>query len=140
MTRNENCELLVQKLAEQISYPIDSKDTKVCHRVSLAHNTTEKNIIVRFVSRKVRNEFYQRAKKARLSTDVLAFSSVIKQAIYVNEHLTRENKKLLAEALKRKKEKKWMFVWTDQGQTKARKPTDSPVVRVTCEADLSRIS
>lgn len=139
VTPKESCELIVQTIGNKIEYPIDLKDIDVCHRVSTPHDPQVKNIVVRFVSRKVRNEFYARAKKARLSTEDLGFPSNVKQPVYINEHLTGANKKLLAQALKLKKEKNWEFVWTEQGQVKARKTSDSNVVRITCEDDLGRI-
>lgn len=75
----------------------------------------------------------------RLTSDDSGFSGDSKP-VFVNDHLTPRNKRLLAEAVKRKKEKKWQFVWTDQGQAKAQKTADNPIVRVTCDDGLASIN
>ncbi|KAH7970569.1 hypothetical protein HPB49_010641 [Dermacentor silvarum] len=59
--------------------------------------------------------------------------------VYVNDHLTPENKRLFAQALSLKKEKHWKFLWVDNGRIKARKSEDSRVHVITNMQDLSVI-
>ncbi|KAH7947206.1 hypothetical protein HPB52_008236 [Rhipicephalus sanguineus] len=60
--------------------------------------------------------------------------------IFVNDHLTPENKRLFAQALALKKEKQWQFLWVDNCRIKARKTTDNRVYRISGVGDLAVFS
>lgn len=57
--------------------------------------------------------------------------------MYINDHLTPENKRLFAQALALKKEKEWQFLWVDNCKIKARKTQDSNVYRISGVSDLA---
>lgn len=113
---------------------LDDLDT--VHRVP-TYVKNQMNIIARFRSRDKRSSFLAEARKARLTTSSLNFAGREDTAIFINEHLTPDNKKLLGKARELKKEKGWMFVWTENCVVKARKTTNSKVYRILSEADLA---
>lgn len=91
---NKSSDLIVQSIGNKIESPIDFNDIDVCHRVSNPHDPQGKTNVSRFVSQKLCNLFYAKAQKPRPSTEDWGFPSTSKQPVYINEHLTKANKKL----------------------------------------------
>lgn len=137
VTEDENCHEILQTMANAIECPVEVTDIDVVYRVpTMSKNKNEKNIIVRFCSREKKNDFLRKARKARLCTSNIGFSGNTDVPVFVNEHLTFENKKLFSKALSLKKEHHWQFLWTDNCRIKARKTEDSKVFRIDTERDL----
>lgn len=134
--QGEDCKAILQKLGDKIGCPVTSTDIDVIHRVPAKK---DKNIIARFCVRTKKADFISKARKARLTTADLDLPQTPAIPIYSNEHLTPENKRLLARALALKKEKKWKFLWTDGCRIKARETEDSRVCVIGSTGDLSKI-
>lgn len=133
-TKGEDCLAIVQTIGDKIGCLLTRSDVDIVHRVPSASNT--KHLIARFCSRDKKAEFVSKARKARLQTKDIGFHALESHPVYVNEHLTAENKKLFAMALNRKKEMKWQYLWTDDCRIKARKTDDSRVYVIRDERDL----
>lgn len=137
VTEGEDCHAILQCMANAVECPVEPTDIDIVHRVPTASkNQNEKNIIVRFCSREKKNDFLRKARKAKLCTSNIGFSGKTDVPVFVNEHLTFDNKKLFAKALALKKEHHWKFLWTDNCRIKARKTHDSKVFRIATERDL----
>lgn len=139
-TKGEDCIAVLQRIGESAGCAIIAADIDVVHRVPTKNGPDEKNIISRFHSRVKKAEFANKAKKARLTTSAIGFSARQERPVFVNDHLTAENKRLFAQALSLKKEKKWQFLWIDNCQIKARKKPDSRVFCISKLSDLSVFS
>lgn len=133
-TKGESCVAIVQAIGEKIECPVNESEFDIVHRVPSKADTP--HIIARFCSRAKKAEFLSKARKARLQTKDLGIHAAESRPIYVNDHLTPENKRLFAKALKLKKENEWQFLWTDDCLIKARKTEDSKALRIREEADL----
>ncbi|KAH7933881.1 hypothetical protein HPB49_018818 [Dermacentor silvarum] len=92
VTQNEDCFSIVKTIGNAIGFPVSPSDLDVVHRV--ATKSKEKNIIARFCCREKKGEFVRRARKARLRTGQIGFSGSTDAAVFVNDHLTFENKRL----------------------------------------------
>lgn len=137
-TQGEDCVAIISSIGEIAECPVSASDVEIVHRVPT--KSGQQNIIARFYSRSHKNEFVKKARRARLNTGSLGYSGGDRQAVFVNEHLTPEAKKLFAQALKLKKEKGWQFLWTDNCQIKARQTEDSRSFRISSESDLAIFS
>lgn len=126
-TEGENCLAAVQAIGEKVGCPVEPKDTDVVHRVPAKNGS---NIIARFCSRAKKAEFATKARKARITTGVIGFRKDTDRPVFVNDHLTPENKRLFAQALELKKAKNWKHLWTDSCVINARKSDDSRVFRI----------
>lgn len=71
-----------------------------------------------------------------MRTSQLGLSGNSDNAVFVNDHLTINNKKLFSKALALKKEFKWRYLWTDKCRTEARKTEDSKVFSISSDSDL----
>lgn len=136
-TQGEDCSKILEKIGEAVGCTVTPADVDVVHRVPAKKDT---NIIARFCSRTKKTDFLRKARKARITTTALNFPKSEESKIFVNEHLTPDNKRLFAQALELKKEKEWKFLWTDNCRIKARQTEDSKVYVIASAADLSRIS
>lgn len=134
-TKGESCLAIIQDIGNKIECPINESDLDIVHRVPSSSDA--KHIIARFCSRAKKADFVSKARKARLQTKDIGFQINGSTPVYVNEHLTQENKRLFAKALSLKKENNWQFLWTDDCIIKARKTTDSKVFRIRKETDLA---
>ncbi|XP_075740389.1 uncharacterized protein LOC142786565 [Rhipicephalus microplus] len=138
VTGGENCVAIMQAIGDKIDCKLAPTDLDVVHRVSTV-KAGAKNLLARFNSRTKKSEFLSKARKAKLHLNDIVLSGVTNKPIYINDHLTPENKALFSQALVLKKSNNWKFLWTDNCQIKARRTTESKVLRITCEADLSKI-
>lgn len=137
-TVRERAHDMAIKIAEAIEVPLDLAEIDIAHSVP-TKKENEVNIIVRFMSRSKRNVFLAAAKKLKLSTSKIGFEGP-DQRVYVNEHLTPENKRLLGATISRKKQVSWKHVWTRNGAVFARKTDDSNVLRIYSLIDLSKMT
>ncbi|XP_050035702.1 uncharacterized protein [Dermacentor andersoni] len=133
-SQGEDCGVILKRIGDAIEYPLLPTDIDTAHRV--ASKSNEKNIIARFCSRDKKNEFIRKARRARLRTDHIGFTGGTSTPVYVNDHLTIDNKKMFSKALALKKENKWKYLWTENCQIKACKTDDSRVYHIFTESDL----
>lgn len=137
-SEGESCLQVVQEIGNKVDCPVTATDIDVVHRVPAKNGT--QHIIARFCSRTKKIEFASKARKARLTTAAIGIQSRTDKPIFVNDHLTPQNKRLFAQALTLKKEHSWKHLWTDNGAIKARKTDDSRVCRISGVGDLRFIS
>lgn len=135
---NESLVAILKKVGEEIGEPITAADVEIAHRVPVPNNPSTKNIVVQFVRRTKRNEVLEKARKHRLHCRDLGFDNMT--PVYINEHLCPEMKKLLGQATAKRKETGWKYLWVRNGQVLARRAEDTPVLKITCGDDLSKMS
>lgn len=125
-------------LGTAINEPISPADVDSCHRVPTKDKTRSNT--VQFQNRAIRRDaVLQKAQKSRLSTTDIGFT-LPAAAVYVNEHLCPEQKKLLGMTVARKKEKNSRYAWTKGGIFFARKTDSLRTFRVTRVSDLEKIA
>lgn len=134
LTAGEDCGSILKQMGDVVGCPVSPDDIDTIHRV--ASRSNEKAIVARFICRDKKNEFVKKARKARLQASQVGFSGGDDRPIFVNDHLTIENKRLFSKALALKKERRWQYLWTENCQIKARQSGDSRVFRIASESDL----
>lgn len=106
-----------------ISHPLNSnrKDGKSVH-------------VVRFVSRKTKAMILS-AKKSDNNRQ-FKFRN---EDVFINEHLSKQNRALFASAQEKKAQLKYKYCWTRGGAIKLRKTDDSTVVNISSQSDLDNL-
>ncbi|KAG7307677.1 hypothetical protein JYU34_007898, partial [Plutella xylostella] len=90
-------------------------------------------VVLTFTRRAPRDQLLRAAKVRRgLTTDMLELAGNSRR-VYVNEHLTRENRVLFSKARALGAELKFKYVWTSNGNIFMRRSETSSVLRVTSE-------
>lgn len=135
-TQGENCAEILEKIGEKIDCPVTASDIEIVHRIPAKDGP---HILARFLLRTKKAEFIAKARKARLTAGSIGFTSenASVKPVFINDHLTPENKRLFAQALALKKEKEWQFLWVENCKIKARKTKDSRVYRISGVSDLA---
>ena len=120
-TNEENTDKIVQDIGKLINVPLEENDIEVSHRVLTNQKAP---IIVKFSSRKVRDEFFKNRNKLKnFTTTDLGYNQELK--IFINESLTAYNGAVLKKARKDLQAEGFKHVWTKNGKTFARKNDNS---------------
>ncbi|XP_044753525.1 uncharacterized protein LOC123312958 [Coccinella septempunctata] len=140
--KNENLNDVVNKIGECVGVVIEPKEISSITRVPTRIVNKPKNIVVKFVSKSLRDKFMSAVKAKRgdlggrngFKIDGLA------ENFFVNEHLTTRNKVVFRSAREFAKRKGYKFVWVQNGNILIRKNETSRILQIQNEADLSRLS
>ena len=122
---------------DRLSIPVKLRDISVAHRLKAGKNDTCRPIIVRFTSRRVRDEVF-RAKK-RLFTPRDSSDGNTAPKVFISEHLTKNATNLFYEARKLVRDKKLTAAWSHKGLINVKftaNVNEKPKV-VRCVADLA---
>ncbi|XP_045453248.1 uncharacterized protein LOC123662449 [Melitaea cinxia] len=139
--RDENLIAILEKIGSVIKYPIDTSSIVSIHRVPHfdKKNSKPKNIIVRFTTKILRNNFITAAKLAgALKSDQLSISGTV-QNIFINEHLTVKNKQLFRMCREAAAKHKYKYVWIKNGTILVRQTDSSAIFAVRNEHDVKKI-
>nr|XP_050031732.1 uncharacterized protein LOC126527937 [Dermacentor andersoni] len=135
-SQSENLSAILKKIGDVVSEPISENDVEICHRVP-TRDSGQSNIVVQFRSRSKRDAVLNKTRKKRLSATDLGYTQSC--AVFVNEHLCSELKKLLGMTIARKREKNWRFAWTRDGKIFARKSESCRSLQIMHVSDLEKI-
>lgn len=136
--KEEDLTEVLTKIGEIIQEPVTPSDIEVVHRVPTAKSPTTKNIVVQFASRKKRDLFLEKARPFRLTGSDLGLDS--QAPVFINEHLCASLKRLLGQAVARKREVNWKYVWVRNGKIFARQSDNAPCIRILRSEDIARMS
>lgn len=139
--RNENLTNIVMGIGTVIKQQILASDIVAVHRVPHADqkDTRPKNVIVKLTTRTLRDNVIAASRSCKdLNTEKLGISGS-PQKIFVNEHLTIQNKHLFRECRNRAKLHGYKFVWIKHGVILTRKTENSPVLAIRSDQDLVKI-
>lgn len=139
--RNENLYDVVTKIGTKISYAIEKHQINFITRVQTRNAGHVKPIIVCFNNRYVKENFIAAARLANREAPLAASSIGLKGAsrIYVNDHLTTDNKNLLSKVKLKAKELGFQYVWVKHAKIHARRGDGSPIILIRTEQDLKKI-
>lgn len=137
MKKNENLLALVCKLAEFIGQSVAPSDINYVIR---ARSPTEiKPIIVGFIGRYTKENIVAAARSHKnLTAADLGFHGATSK-IFVNDHLTRENKLLLTKTKKEALEKNYKFIWVQNCKILVRKSETTPIICIQQDDDLKKL-
>lgn len=133
----ESTDGIIKTIGENIGVSLEDSDISVSHRLrenkpSRSERSSDPAIIVKFVRRNKRDEFYRARKHLRgKSTKDLGLSRRVESSLYISESLTKRNKDLFYECLRARKELKYNFIWTQAGKIFLRKDARSAAKLIT---------
>nr|CAH7741343.1 unnamed protein product [Callosobruchus chinensis] len=142
--QNENLGEVLQKIGDYVNYKVDLSKVEYIHRVQLNKNSNNKirNIIVRFVNRREKENLLTAAKTKRLQREngspKMSVGGV-SEALFINEHLTMDNKLLFRDTRLLAKRMHYKYVWTKNGDIFLRKDDSSKIIHVRNSDTLQNI-
>lgn len=139
--RDENLLAIVEKIGSIVKHPIHASSIVSAHRVPHMDNKNKrpKNIIVRFTTKIIRDNFITAARAVRgLKSDQLLLSGTV-QNVYINEHLTAKNKQLFRKCREEATKHNFKYVWIKHGTVLVRQTDSSNIFAVRSEQDIKKI-
>ncbi|XP_054260386.1 uncharacterized protein LOC128985036 [Macrosteles quadrilineatus] len=130
VTPKENVFELVRDVGSALGMEIDEKDISAAHRVPSFSKDRHQPLIVQFVSRLTRDSMIGkfRDKKKMIAHEVNA--SFPKDSMYVNEHLSPDNKVFLKSLKNKCKEIGYEYAWCRDGKFFVRKCQDAKCKKI----------
>ncbi|XP_078355095.1 uncharacterized protein LOC144639688, partial [Oculina patagonica] len=131
-------EEVVIRIGEAANITINPEDIEISHKL---RRKNSRNIIVRFLSHKVKSPLY----KARTKLKGLKVSDIFpdyrnasfqEQRIFINENLTDFRRELFWKANKKKKDNMIISAWTIDGKLFVKTSPDGAPIRIYSEEDL----
>ena len=114
-----------------MEYPVRHEDIDISHPLNSNRKDGKPVHVVRFVSRKTKNMILN-AKK-RDDNKQYKFRN---KDVYINEHLSKQNRALFAAAQERKRNLDYKYCWTRGGVVNMRKTDNSQIVTISSTDDL----
>lgn len=138
LKKDENLFSVVEEISRKVNCAIPKTQINYISRVPM-HNSKEKLIIMSFINRYVKEEFIAAARtvKKLVACDI-GFAG-ISTRIYVNDHLSIDQKKLLTMTKNTAKDKNFSYVWVKHGKIHVRRNDTSRVIVIKQENDLNKI-
>lgn len=136
--KDENLFEIVGSVSKKVNFILEKAQINYIYRVP-THTSKEKSIIVSFLNRYVKEDFVAAA-RAHKSLTAADFGFDGTQRIFVNDHLSAESKNLLTKCKIKAKEKNYNYVWVKFGKIHVRKNDTSPILILSKDSDLNKIS
>lgn len=141
LVKNENLFDIVSKIGSKICHPIDKTKLNFITRIPTRDPNQCKPIIACFQNRYVKENFIAAARAYNKSNPLTLSDLGLKgnQKVFVNDHLTIQNKNLLTKAKSLKMERGFRYLWVKQAKIHMRKDEAAPVITIKTERDLVKI-
>lgn len=125
-SKDEDVYKIVEVLGKRLGISNPSQDIQAAHRVFSKNTSKPKPIVVRLLNSKTRDKWTKSYRAKKLWTE----------KVYINEHLTLKNQKLLAEAKKKAKENNFKYTWVKDCKILVRRNEKSKVFTIRKMEDL----
>ncbi|PZC82305.1 hypothetical protein B5X24_HaOG210861 [Helicoverpa armigera] len=139
VTSSENLYAIVSKICNKVNCEVRQDQINYIARVPQRNSKENKNIIMSLHNRYLRDDFVAAAKKCK-NLKITDIGLNGNGNIYVNDHLTFENKQLLNKAKLLTKEKNFSYIWVKNCKILVKKNTTSPTFVIKSESDLKKIT
>lgn len=120
-TANENTFALLQDIGKTIGQELESGDVTAAHRVPSFNKRRCPSLVVQFLYRSQRDAWLTSYKKRKVLTAKEVNTIFPSDRVFINEHLSPENKQFLAQVKKRSRELNIKYVWTREGKCYVRR-------------------
>lgn len=138
-TANENTFALLQDIGKTIGQGLDNGDVTAAHRVPSFNKNRSPSLVVQFIYRSQRDAWIASYKKKKVLNAKEVNSIFPNDRVYINEHLSPENKQLLAQVKKRSRELNIRYVWTREGKCYVRRNDGQNSFRINKLDDLEKV-
>lgn len=140
VTKGECVSDLVKDLGASIGVEVQANDISAAHRVPSFNRDRDQPLIIQFTNRTKREEWIT---KYRARKPALTAQHVNKQfpshRVYINDHLSPENKQLLSKLKKKCREIGYTFAWCRDAKFFARKSEGDPARRINSFEDIEKL-
>lgn len=139
-TKDESVRDLLKDVAKTIGVEVQSSDISAAHRVPSFKKDRDPALIIQFTNRTKKEEWINkfRAKKTVLTAQQVN-QRFPAQRVYLNDHLSPENKQLLSKLKLKCKEIGYTYAWSKDVKFFARKAEGDPIRKITSFEDIEKL-
>ncbi|XP_008183717.1 zinc finger MYM-type protein 1-like [Acyrthosiphon pisum] len=134
-TKNENCSEIVKQIGLKTNTIINVIEA---NRIYI---TNDKNsiIVAKLETNEMKKKFIRNSKISKLSPNIIhnEWSNEIK--VYINERLKKDRRIIFGQARAAGREKKFKFVWVNNGDILLKKEESSKTIRIRTPQDLEKM-
>ena len=143
--KHEDVTQITLDLISKLDVDITEENISIAHRLPSNRDMVEQDfnkpvnhptIIVRLISRQMRNKIYDKRFNAKMIED---FPVEGMEKLFINENLTQRRKHLFWLSKQKAKELNCKYFWTQNGQIFVRKNEESEKVLIRSESDLDQL-
>lgn len=138
-TNGEKMEELLGDVARAVGMELKKERVVAAHRVPSYNRNRTPPIIVKFASRRDRDEWLDAFKKMRPLTADKINHHFKKDKVFINEHLSPENKQLLGRTKEMARDRGYKYVWTREGKIFVRREDNERCIKVEGVEDLDKL-
>lgn len=136
--KDENLFSVFEKICSKVNHPVPKPQINYISRVPM-YNSKEKLIIVSFINRYTKEDYLSVARAEKLTAEDIGFKGASGR-LYINDHLSSEQKKLLTLTKSTAQAKNYRFVWVKHGKIHVRRDDSSKVLVIRHENDLNKLA
>lgn len=137
VTKSENLFDIIAKIGTHVKCTIPKEQINYIARVPMRNDKLNKTIVVAVHSRYIKDDFVAAAKKCTTTAADLGFQDSTR--VFINDHLTLDNKVLLNKTKNLSRERGFAFTWVKGCKIFVRKNPTSPVIAIRAESDLKKL-
>lgn len=139
VTANECVKDVIRDVGTVLGVEVRDEHIAAAHRVPAFNKSRTPSLIVQLQSKTLRDEWLTKFRNVRPITANQVNSSLPRQPIYVNEHLSPDNKKFLSLLKQKCKELNYKYVWSRDGRFFTRKNQGLPCVKISTQEDIDSL-
>lgn len=139
-TQGEDVSTILRDVAKSIGLEMKPEKVVAAHRVPTFNKKRAPPIIVRFATYEARDVWIAAFKNVRpLTANKINPNFSSSHKVFINEHLSPENKQLLSKTKEVAKAKQYKYVWSREGKIFVRKVDGEKCKRVDSLCDLEKL-
>ncbi len=139
----ENVKDIIKDLGTALGVEVETRSIAAAHRIQPFNKERLPSIVVQFQDRATKEALLAKFRDARKMSEHLTADKInntfAPNRVYVNEHLSPENKQFFARLKQKCKEVGYVFVWCREGKFFVRKSAGEKVQRVSTMADIDHL-
>lgn len=139
-TKGEHIMDLLVDVGAALGVGVKETDVAAAHRVPSFRKDRDPSVIVQFTTRMMKEQWIAkfRQKKSLTARDINQRFPV--QRVFINDHLSPENKQFLSKLKQKGRELNYKFIWCRDGKFFARKAEGQPVKKISSYEDMEKLS
>ncbi|XP_054287896.1 uncharacterized protein LOC129003623 [Macrosteles quadrilineatus] len=138
-TPNEDVVKLVKDVGAALGIDIQEGDISIAHRVPSFKKERTQPLIVQFSRRTSRETLLKSFREKKTMTAKEIHAAFPARSVYVNEHLSPENKQFLSKLKEKCKEVGYKYAWCREGKFFVRKCVNDRCLRVDTYEELEKL-
>lgn len=138
-TKEESVIDLLKDVGAAIGVEVQECDISAAHRVPSFRKDRDPALIVQFANRRRRDEWISKYRQRKSLTASEVNKRFPGQRVYINDHLSPDNKQLLSKLKKKCRDIGYSFAWCRDAKFFARKDPGGPVKKITCLEDIEAL-